>query len=99
MAINLANERLISLRDFAGALPEGPTYQTVWGWATRGRQRLGDRKLVVLETVKLPCGRCTTLEAYYRFVQALTERVSSAEQDEMPELRPGRGGDGHGVGV
>jgi hypothetical protein len=70
--IDFRNERLILLRDFARHLPESPTYQTVWGWATRGRRR-ADGELVYLETVRIPAGRCTTLEAYWRFLVALSE--------------------------
>lgn len=70
-------EKLILLRDFARHLPDSPTYQTVWGWATRGRLSL-DGTLVKLETLKTATGRCTTLEAYWRFVVALSQEPPDA---------------------
>ena len=72
--IDPRNDVLILLRDFAKKLPGEPTYQTVWSWAKYGRRKLGpEGKIVYLETVKIPQGRCTTLNAYYEFISNLCE--------------------------
>ena len=67
------HDDLILLRDFAKRLPGDPSYQTVWSWAKHGRRALGDEgELVFLETVKMPAGRSTTIEAYRTFIEKLT---------------------------
>lgn len=72
--IDPLNDHLILLREFAKKLPGEPTYQTVWSWAKYGRQQLGPNgKIIYLETVKMPAGRMTTLNAFYEFIAQLAE--------------------------
>lgn len=62
--IDLFNERLLTLRQAAEALPGRPDISTVWRWCLHG---VGPQRRR-LETIKRGGRRFTSLEALERFV-------------------------------
>lgn len=69
--IDIARERPIPLADLGKALHCRIPYTTVWHWWRVGvlNRETGER--VTLETIQMPRGRSTTVEAYMRFVRNL----------------------------
>ena len=72
VTIDIRLEKPILLRVFARTLSEPRDYDTIRKWWKRGL--IVDRETgrrVCLETVRLSGGRCTTKEAYERFIARL----------------------------
>jgi hypothetical protein len=69
--IDLAKEQPLPLRIFARRLRDPLDYDTVHKWWRRGLLNRDTGKRVKLETVRLSTGRCTSMEAYWRFIERL----------------------------
>lgn len=70
----LANkEHPIPLAEIGRHLPGEPCYDTVWKWWKLGRVNRETGTVFYLETVDLTSGRCSSIEAYWRFIERLNE--------------------------
>ena len=71
---NMANidpTKAVPLKDFGRQLSPRRSYHTIRGWCLDGKlnRRTGER--VKLESVYLPAGLCTDVDAFLRFVERL----------------------------
>lgn len=68
---NIDPTKAVPLKDFGRRLSPRRAYQTVRGWCLIGKlnRRTGER--VKLESVYLPAGLCTDVDAFLRFVERL----------------------------
>ena len=78
--IDMATEKLISLKDACGLLPRRrrgvrPHFSTLWRWATEGL------KGVKLEVIKVGSTLCTSREALQRFFQRLSDADGKTESE------------------
>jgi hypothetical protein len=78
LTINLNKEVPVLLREFGKLLPERVPYYTLRRWWRAGCTNRETGANVKLETVRLPTGRATTMEAYNRFVANLSAEKSRA---------------------
>lgn len=68
----LANrEEAKRLNELRRELPEEPTYQTVFDWCTKGRRSQVTQEVVKLEYIVRPSGMCSSVEAYWRWIETL----------------------------
>lgn len=72
--IDPAVEVVYPLKDMKKLISSKPTYETLVGWAKRGILNHETKQMVKLETIKLPLGRGTSVEAYQRFLVALNAK-------------------------
>lgn len=68
--IDLAKENWFLFSQARTKLPTRPSYWTVKRWCESGKRRR-DGKCVKLESIYTAHGRATSVEAYYRFQQAI----------------------------
>lgn len=53
-------------------LPPKPNYQMLWTWCKRGRTHPYDRRRIVkMEAIEEAGGLASSVEAYWRFIEAL----------------------------
>jgi hypothetical protein len=71
LAIDLNTEVPVPLSDFGKLLPTKVAYRTVFGWYDPGTMNQTTGQRICLETIMLPVGRCTSMEAYHRFIARL----------------------------
>lgn len=68
-----SNEEMFPLADLAKKIPGRPAPGTVKQWAKRGIFNTNTNQFVKLETIKLPRGRGSSMEAYHRFLKGLNK--------------------------
>jgi hypothetical protein len=78
LTINLNKEVPVLLREFGKLLPERVPYYTLRRWWRLGCTNRETGETFKLETVRLPTGRATSMEAYNRFVANLSTEKSRA---------------------
>lgn len=83
--INVLTERVFFLAEMREFIAGKPTAGTIHSWATFGRRNVYTGKTVRLETIRLPNGLCTSLEAYERFVKALNDTGEDDEKEASDE--------------
>lgn len=66
-------EKPYRLTEIGKHLPDEPTYAQLWYWHERGLKNWATGEQIYLETIRLPRGQGTTVEAYWRFIEALNE--------------------------
>ncbi len=71
MAINPVTEDVAPLADLGKRLGRRIPYHTVRGWVKIGRVNAWTRSRVHLESIGMPSGESTSVEAYWRFIKAL----------------------------
>jgi len=75
VCIDIGTEVPVPLSAFCKRIsePKRPvSYEAIRGWWRQGRKSSAGR-IVRLETIKMPYGRCTSNEAYQRFVERLND--------------------------
>jgi hypothetical protein len=63
--------KAVPLRDFGRKLSPRRAYQTVRGWCVIGKLNPKTGQRIKLESVYLPAGRCTDMDAFLRFIERL----------------------------
>jgi len=71
LSIDVLREKVVLLSDLKNHVPYKPGYNTVLVWAKVGKKNRRTRRIHRLQTVRLPNGLATSLEAYQRFIQEL----------------------------
>ncbi len=60
------------LSELGRLLPPKPSYQKLWNWCRRGRSHpYNHRRLVRMESIEEAGGLASSVEAYWRFIEAL----------------------------
>jgi hypothetical protein len=72
MPIDVLKETIVSLNSGRKLLPRAPSFRKLKRWINVG-VRSWNGKLVKLETIKIGGEPCTSLEAFDRFCQKLSE--------------------------
>lgn len=71
LSIDLFKEKVVLLSELKHHVPYKPGYNTVLVWAKVGKKNRRTRRVHRLQTVRLPNGLATSVEAYQRFIQEL----------------------------
>lgn len=69
--INPLVEQAMPIKDLAKLLPGKPSYFTIREWVLEGRRNIYTRARVKMDSVQLPTGMASSMEAYQRFIAAL----------------------------
>lgn len=87
----IIKENVVFFADAEKALPESPCFHTVQTWAMHGRKGT-DGMRHTIEWCKLPRGRATSIEAYYRFIQRLNGELAPLAEDVRRNEQRQKGG-------
>ena len=69
--IDVFKERVFLLSDLGKHLPYKPGYQTIWNWIYKGRLDVHGGERCFMDSIFLPNGLASSIEAYQRFVEGL----------------------------
>jgi hypothetical protein len=69
--MSIKPEDAILLSVIGRRLPGKPKYHTLLTWAQVGKKNRHSGQTVLLEMIRMPCGYCTSVEAYNQFLRDL----------------------------